>query len=64
MPANIDRLERQLASVSPYCDEILVYQYMGMMNRPGTIAYCGHPDSVEYYRAYKKLFDSIRAGEK
>ena len=64
VPANIDRLERQLASVSPYCDEILVYQYMGMMNRPGTIAYCGHPDSVEYYRAYKKLFDRIRAGEK
>ena len=31
VPANIDRLERQLASVSPYCDEILVYQYMGMM---------------------------------
>lgn len=55
IPSNIERLEKQLEAVSPYCDEVLVYQYMGIMNMPGTIAYCGHPDSVEYYRAYKKL---------
>ena len=47
--ATIERLERQIASIAPYVDEILIYQYQGMFNRPGTIAYCGHPDSIRYY---------------
>ena len=44
-------------AISCYCDEVLCYQYMGMMNKPGTIAFCGHPGSIEYYRAYKKMID-------
>ncbi|MBQ3094742.1 MAG: DUF4434 domain-containing protein, partial [Clostridia bacterium] len=49
IPATIERLERQIESIAPYVDEILIYQYQGMFNKPGTIAYCGHPDSVRYY---------------
>ena len=30
-----------------------------MFNKPGTIAFCGHPDSIEYYRQYKKLLEEI-----
>ncbi|MBQ6183759.1 MAG: DUF4434 domain-containing protein [Clostridia bacterium] len=57
IPANVERVERQLEAISEYCDEVLCYQYMGMMNKPGTIAFCGHPGSIEYYRAYKKMID-------
>ena len=49
IPATIERLERQIESIAPYVDEILIYQYQGMFNKPGTIAYCGHPDSVRFY---------------
>ncbi|MBP5230326.1 MAG: DUF4434 domain-containing protein [Clostridia bacterium] len=59
IPATIERLERQIASIAPYVDEILIYQYQGMFNKPGTIAYCGHPDSIRYYEelaAHNKAF--------
>ena len=45
--------------VSPYVEEILIFEYQGMFNKPGTIAFCGHPDSIEYYKDYKKLLDEI-----
>ncbi len=57
LPANVERMEKQLEAISQYCDEVLCYQYTGMMNKPGTIAFCGHPDSLDYYRAYKKMID-------
>ena len=59
LPAPIQRLEKQLASVSEYVDEILVFEYQGMMSQPGSIAFCGHPDSIQYYRDYKKLLKKI-----
>lgn len=59
LPANMERLEKQLDSVSPYVDEILVFEYQGMMSKPGSIAYCGHPDSIKYYKEYKEYLDRI-----
>ncbi len=59
LPANIERLKKQLEAVSPYVEEILIFEYQGMFNKPGTIAFCGHPDSIEYYREYKKLLEEI-----
>lgn len=55
IPAPIDRIRQQLKSVSPFVDEVLIYQYQGMFNRPGTNAFCGHPGSYELYNAYRKL---------
>ena len=55
IPAAIERLEKQIEAISPYVDEILTYEYIGIMNEPGTIAYAGHPDSVDYYRQYERL---------
>lgn len=52
IPAAMERIERQLKSISPYVEEVLCYEYLGMFNKPGTIAYCGHPDSVKLYRDY------------
>jgi len=55
IPAAIKRIEKQLTAISDYVDEVLVYQYLGMMNQPSTIAYCGHPDSIHFYEAYDQL---------
>ena len=63
IPSNRNRLERQLEAVSPYCDEVLAYQYLGLMNQPGTIAFCGHPDSLAFYQDYKALRDRIALKE-
>lgn len=52
MPASFDRVLRQLEAVSPWVDEILVYQYLGMMNKPGSAAFAGCPQSAKLYSDY------------
>jgi hypothetical protein len=52
MPASFDRVRRQLEAVSPWVDEILVYQYLGMMNKPGSRAFAGCPQSERLYSDY------------
>lgn len=51
LPAKMERIERQIESIAEYVDEILCYQYQGMFSKPGSIAYCGHPDAIGNYRA-------------
>lgn len=52
IPASIERIERQIKSIAPYVDEILMYQYLGMFNKPDTTAFCGHADSTRLYMEY------------
>jgi len=54
IPASFDRVVRQLEAVSPWVDQILVYQYLGMMNKPGTSAFAGSPASRELYTDYAR----------
>jgi hypothetical protein len=49
LPAPPERVIQQLEAVSPFVEKIFIYQYMGMMNKPGSQAFAGHPDSVELY---------------
>jgi len=60
LPAGIKRIKIQLENVTPYVDEVLCYQYFGIMNQPGSIAYCGHPDSIQFYEDYKALVEEMR----
>jgi hypothetical protein len=53
MPAPFERVVRQLEAVSPWVDQILVYQYLGMMNKPGSEAFAGHPESAKLYSDYQ-----------
>lgn len=52
MPGPFDRILKQLEAVSPWVDEVLVYQYQGMMNRPGSAAFAGCPASTRLYTDY------------
>ena len=50
--APFERVLKQLADVSPFVEHTLVYQYQGMMNKPGTTAYAGHKSSEKLYSDY------------
>jgi hypothetical protein len=52
LPGPFPRILRQLEAVSPWVDKILIYQYQGMMNKPGSTAFCGAPDSTVLYSDY------------
>lgn len=61
MPAPFARVLRQLEAVSPWVEKILVYQYQGMMNRPGSAAFCGTPESTQLYSAYVNWLNQSRS---
>ena len=52
MPAPFERVLEQMKAVSPWVDEILVYQYLGLMNRPGSSAFAGSPQSTRLFSDY------------
>jgi hypothetical protein len=52
IPAPFARIEEQLEAVGPYVDKVLIYQYQGIMNKPGSEAPAGHPDSNKLYLEY------------
>lgn len=55
IPADTNRVKAQLEAVSPYVEEILCYQYQGMVNKPKTKAYCGSGKSEELYNMIKEV---------
>lgn len=52
IPAPFERVKQQLDTASPFVENILVYQYLGMMNKPDSGAFAGHPESTQLYRDY------------
>jgi hypothetical protein len=52
LPAPFERVQRQLEAVSPWVDTILIYQYEGMMNKPGSPSFAGNPASTQLYSEY------------
>ncbi len=60
IPAPFDRVRAQLEAVSPHVDKILIYQCQGLMNKPGSRAFAGHPDSGKLYDDYRAWLRSGR----
>lgn len=61
LPAPFERVRKQLEAMSPYVEEIFIYQYPGLMSRPGSIAPLGHPDAENLYSDYinyRKILES------
>lgn len=54
IPASSERVIKQLEAVSPYVEKIFIYQYTGMLNRPSTGVFAGHPDSTGLYEQLAK----------
>lgn len=62
LPAKFGRVTQQIEAISPFVDTILVYQYLGMMNKPGSTCFAGHPDSVTLYNDYRAWVDTNHPG--
>lgn len=63
IPAEFSRVQKQLEAISEYCDEILCYQYLGLMNRPGTTAFCGHKNSTKLFCDYRASIQAEKEDE-
>ncbi len=60
LPADFDRVKRQLENVAPYADKILCYQYPGLMNPKASEVFAGHESSAVLYNEYKKYKERIK----
>jgi hypothetical protein len=58
VPARFERVARQLESVSPFVDKIIVFLYLGMMNKPGSAAFAGSPASTKLYTDYRNWLNT------
>jgi hypothetical protein len=54
LPAPYERVIKQIEAVSPFVEKIFIYQYIGLLNRPKTMAFAGHKDSVFLYNQLAK----------
>ena len=54
IPANFERIQKQIENVAPYADKILGYQYLGLMNPTNSTAFAGYENSSILYEDYKK----------
>ena len=52
IPSTFDRLLIQMEDVSPFVEKILIYQYSGLMSKPGSIATLGQPKADKFYTDY------------
>jgi hypothetical protein len=58
IPASFERVERQLADISPYVEHIIICQYQGFMSKPGSIAVAGREDTKQLYTDYVNWLNS------
>ncbi len=52
LPGDFQRIIKQIEALSPLVDKIICYQYLGMMNKPHSLAYAGTKESEALYKAY------------
>lgn len=53
-----DRIIHQMEDISPFVEKILIYQYLGIMNKPGSLAPAGLRDeTVRLYKQYMSWYN-------
>ncbi|MDP4206194.1 MAG: DUF4434 domain-containing protein [Bacteroidota bacterium] len=60
IPASFDRIIQQMEDISPFVENILVYQYLGIMDKPGSVAPVGHQNSGKLYTDYTSWLKAQR----
>lgn len=62
IPSTFDRILSQMEDISPFVENILIYQYPGLMSKPKSIAKAGHKDSERLYSDYTNWYKKQRGG--
>jgi len=58
-PAPIERVIKQLEGISPFVERVLIYQYPGIMSKPGTKARIATPEATRLYSEYNAYRDAF-----
>nr|WP_283686590.1 DUF4434 domain-containing protein [Dysgonomonas sp. Marseille-Q5470] len=58
--SSFDRVITQLEDISPFVENILIYQYVGLMSKPDSIAGAGHKRAEKLYVDYMRWFNKQR----
>lgn len=59
IPAPFERIKKQIENVAPYCDKILGYQYLGLMNPSDSLSFSGHNQSADLFENYKNYVNCM-----
>ncbi|MBE3582528.1 MAG: DUF4434 domain-containing protein [Limnochordaceae bacterium] len=62
IPAPWERVRAQLEAIPLEVEEVLCYQYLGMMNKPGSPVFAGHPTSSALYASYRAWRQQLEEG--
>ena len=60
IPADFKKKKKQIENVEPYVDKILGYQFVGLMNPPGSLSFAGHENSAKFYENYKNYLEELK----
>ncbi len=60
VPADIERIKKQMASIDPYVERILCYTTMGIMSKKDSSCFLGREDAATLYEDYQKLRTEIK----
>lgn len=59
LPADINRIRLQLKELAPFVEEIICYQYIGLMDKPGSLAPLGPVSAQQLYVDYVNYLEGL-----
>lgn len=59
LPADINRIRLQLKELAPFVEEIICYQYIGLMDKPNSLAPLGPNAAKDLYVDYQKYLEGV-----
>lgn len=59
LPADLNRIRMQLKGIGPYVEEILCYQYIGLMDKPESEAQLGPREAQKLYEDYYNYLQGL-----